>query len=384
MLVKSVSRVGTGVTVAARSLAQAMVAHPSLGLELLGIEDQHSQEDIRDWLPIKPSLFPSYGPRAVLYAPAMLRHLLDSQPDLVHTHGLWIYTSMAARKWAHATDHPLLISPHGMLDPWAVRNSRWKKRLAGWLYENAHLRQAQCIHALCEPEAQAIRDFGLKNPISIIPNGINLPAGDPKCAPAWSAKVPEGEKVLLFLSRIHPKKNLVGLLKGWQQAGDKTQSWHIAIAGMDEGGHEQELKDLSRELGIDNQVHFIGPQFGEAKAAAYFHADAFTLPSFSEGLPMVVLEAWAYRLPALVTPECNLPDGPETGAAIETTTSPNSIAQGLEKLFSMSDSERIVMGERGRKLVEDRFTWQTVAAQMRRIYDWLLCGGTSPDTIWDS
>lgn len=382
LLVKSSSRSGTGVTVAARSLAQALVAGGGVNLDVLAIDDPYSAEDAGQWAPLRPEVFPSYGPQAIRYAPALYRRLADLDVDLVHTHALWVYTSMAASKWTGRTGRPLVVSPHGMLDPWAVQNSRWKKRLAGWLYENGHLRRAHCLHALCQSEAESIRAFGLTNPIAIIPNGINLPSDSRTSQVAWSDLVPEGERVVLFLSRIHPKKNLPGLLRGFHQV-DRREGWHLAIAGMDEGGHEQTLKQLAAELGLQAHIHFIGPQYGAAKAAAYEQADAFVLPSISEGLPMVVLEAWAYRLPALLTPQCNLPIGASTGAAIEVGTDPAAIAQGLTTLFAMSDKDRVAMGQAGRSLVEQQFTWQHVAAQMRDVYAWLL-GGAEPQSIWTS
>lgn len=384
VLIRSISRIGTGVSAAARFLAQAMITDPGVELNALGIEDEHSREDLSEWDPVPTQVFPSVGPKAISYAPAMLRRVSEIDPDLIHTHGLWVYNSAVATRWARRTGRPLVISPHGMLDPWAVRNSRWKKRLAGWLYEHAHLRQAKCLHALCRSEAESIRAFGLKNHIAVIPNGIHLPASPPNRGPAWQDELPNGGKVLLFLSRIHPKKNLVGLLRGWSEVKGGVDPWHLAIAGLDEGGHEQELRRLSRQLGIEEKVHFIGPQFGDAKAAAYHHADAFVLPSFSEGLPMVVLEAWAHRLPALVTPACNLPEGIRSGAALEIGTDSAGIAKGLEMLFAMPDAELSTMGGNGRRLVEDRFTWQRVAAQMRQLYYWLVQDGAPPEFVLNS
>ena len=110
-------------------------------------------------------------------------------------------------------------------------------------------------------------------------------------------------------------------------------------------------------------------------------ADAFILPSLSEGLPMSVLEAWSYRLPVVMTPECNLSEGFATNAAIRIETAVESIAEGLETLFSMSESDLHAMGAKGRALVEERFTWQTIAAQMREVYDWMLGGGTPPGSL---
>ena len=167
------------------------------------------------------------------------------------------------------------------------------------------------------------------------------------------------------------------------------------IAGWDQGGHAAELIELCKELGVSVQnrksrdegreseanVVFYGPAFGDDKKSLLSTADAFILPSFSEGLPMSVLEAWSYKLPVVMTPECNLPEGFAADAAIRIETGAESIAQGLDLLFSMSASDLQSMGAKGRILVEERFTWKTIAAQMREVYDWMLGGGTRPESV---
>jgi poly(glycerol-phosphate) alpha-glucosyltransferase len=125
-------------------------------------------------------------------------------------------------------------------------------------------------------------------------------------------------------------------------------------------------------------VVFLGPQFGEDKAACYRNCDAFILPSFSEGLPMVVLEAWAYGKPVLMTPECNLPEGFATGAAIRIETSVDGIAQGLNELFRTPHSALRTLGDNGLRLVREQFAWPKVAAEMKSVYEWVLGGGPRP------
>jgi poly(glycerol-phosphate) alpha-glucosyltransferase len=239
----------------------------------------------------------------------------------------------------------------------------------------------------------------------VVPNGVELPEG----LTTEDTESTEGKKRLLFLGRIHPKKGLVGLLKAWAEiqkpnAGIKnSKDWQLVIAGWDQGGHEGELRALCSELGLKTASRFshegtgsteglnlkikaltpdaeradvvlCGPAFGKEKEELLRSASAFILPSLSEGLPMSVLEAWAYELPVVMTPECNLPEGFASQAALEIRNSQmgNANWEGLRTLLDMSDSDRIEMGRRGRRLVEEKFTWPKVAAQIKSLYEEIL------------
>jgi poly(glycerol-phosphate) alpha-glucosyltransferase len=298
-----------------------------------------------------------------------------ANPDLVHNHGIWQYRSAIVRSWSRRTGRPYVVSPHGMLDPWAVNHSRWKKRLSLAWYEGRHLRDAPCLHALNRSEYESIRKFGLKNPVAIIPNGAVLPEA--------AAAPPTGDRrTLLYLGRIHPKKGLKELLQAWAKfAAGEGADWQLAIAGWDDGGYEQNLRDEAARLGIDSSVAFLGPKFGAEKARIFSEASAFILPSFSEGLPMVVLEAWAYRLPVVMTEFCNLPEGFAAGAALEVEPRPDSLLAGLNRLARLSDEERRQIGERGLDLVKEKFTWSAVADRMESLYRWLIAGAPRPDFV---
>ncbi len=158
--------------------------------------------------------------------------------------------------------------------------------------------------------------------------------------------------------------------------------WRLVVAGWDDGGHAAGLKSLARELGLSQrEVLFHGPRFGKDKAALLTHADAFILPSYSEGFPMAVLEAWSYSLPVFMTQECNMPEGFAVDAAMEITTEPAELAQRLGDLMTMSENERRAMGAAGRRLVEDRFTWDRITADMHEVYNWVLGGGPPPSCV---
>ena len=385
LLSSSVSRKAGGLFGSMRGLATATMNQGVL-IKIVSLNDEFTKQDLCTWGGIPVSAFPILGPKFFGYSPDIRLALINAESDLIHTHGLWMYPSFATAQWSRNLNKPYIVTPHGMLDPWAVKNSYWKKKLAGLIYEDVNLRGAACIQALCEPEFHAIRAYGLKGPVAVIPNGIDLPDLKTDLPDAdWSENFSSDSKVLLFLGRLHPKKGLDILLKAWakahKQGVTRGDLWQLVIAGWDQGGFRAELEQLAYELGIDDSVHFVGPQFDVAKASSFSRADAFILPSLSEGLPIAVLEAWSFARPVLMTPNCNLPEGFAVGAAIRIEPDAESVFDGLGSLFSMCDSERLEMGARGRELVEKQFTWSRVGLAMAEVYRWVLGRGPRPDCI---
>jgi len=422
-LLESVSRADGGIFEAECALQRELSLSQGVKIDVVGLEDPFTGQDAVRWLPLKPKALSPKGPGALGYSPDLLAEL-NPKADLLYAATLWKYPSWAALKWAERTGKPMMVAPHGSIDPWALANAAWKKRIAAVLFKNRQLHKATCLRALCQSEADAFRAYGLRNPIAIIPNGVELPdftessdeGRGSRAIEAGSESRVEGRestpRTLLFLGRIHPKKGLSSALRAFKKALDDRPStldspWQFVIAGWDQGGHEAELMKLCEELGLksekfrngceatagsakvesekvrkfDSEVVFWGAAFGREKDALLRGADAFILPSFSEGLPMSVLEAWAYRLPVVMTPECNLPEGFAAEAGIRIETDVPSIARGLDTLFSMSDADLCSMGTRGYELVKQRFTWRTVAAQMRSVYVWMLGGGSPPECV---
>jgi glycosyltransferase involved in cell wall biosynthesis len=388
-LTSSVSREAGGLFQSVQGLAKAVMS-ASASVRVFGISDSKSAVDLLTWQPLSVRTFPPQF-RAWSYSAQLVPALLGSDLDILSTHGLWKYGSVASGRWHRWTRGPYVVHPHGMLESWALRNAKWKKRIAALLYEDQHLRGAACLHALCEAEAQTIRAYGLRNAICTIPNGIDLPQLDEssklRVEVSTLQTVTQGRRMLLYLGRLHPKKNLVSLLRAWasaQKSGVRSPDpgeWLLAIAGWSQGEHEDELKKLTTSHQLLTTVRFLGPQFGRDKDACYRACDAFILPSLSEGLPMTVLEAWAYAKPVLMTPECNLPEGFAVGAALQIGTNPSEIATGLKQLFEMSDDNRATMGARGRTLVAETFSWPRIGEQMNSVYQWVLGGGPVPEII---
>jgi poly(glycerol-phosphate) alpha-glucosyltransferase len=298
-----------------------------------------------------------------------------------------------------------------MLDPWAIKNSFCKKKMAALFYEKQCLKANKCIHALCESEYQSIRNYGLQNPICIVPNGVDMPNGAfNQRLECLINKIVGGRKILLYLSRLHPKKGLVNLIHAWRKIKNEgllANDWVLGIAGWDQGGHEKELMILADTLGIkwfkksdwvsdgmenkstsigngnniEADVIFFGPAFGDKKDALFRYCSGFILPSYSEGMPVAVLEAWSYGKPVIMTKECNLDVGFVEGAAIRVEPTADSVALGIRNLVEMGDAEIMNMGNKGRRLVEKQFTWPEIAKQMKSVYDWMVGGGSPPSCV---
>ncbi len=349
--------------------------------QIFTLHDELIEQEQNQWAPLPVKVCRVTGPRSFGYAPELITAMQGAGLDLLHVHGLWTYPAMASLIWAHAESKPYLTSIHGMLDSWAINNSRWKKLLAGWFYQKRHLHNASCLQALTHAEADSIRALGYRNPICLIPLGIHIPE-----AKNSTHEQARSQNVLLYLGRLHPKKGLDNLIHAWQVVRSKKQfgaeTWVLRIAGWGEGAYEMALRSLSRQLNVEDSVEFVGSKFGAEKESTYRQAKGFILPSFSEGLPMVVLEAWAHRLPVLMTPQCNLSAGFQRGAAIEISSDVEGIVAGLKSFMSRSDVERDRMGEAGVQLVQASFAWPSVAEKMYSVYRWILKKDRIPDCVY--
>jgi glycosyltransferase involved in cell wall biosynthesis len=383
------SRNSGGVFDTARMMGRTLSERNHVDVEYLMFDDEYSAEDKKLYAPLSVHSYTVRGPRKVGFSTDIHRQLRAIRPDIVHTQSLWMYLSYANKKYHEKTGTPYIVSPHGMLDRWQLRQSFWKdlkKNIVLSLYERKHLKDATCFHALCKEEHDAIRSLGFKNPIAIIPNGIDLPAIDQqrKIIPVSNnSSETKSRKKLLFLGRIHHKKGLDNLLEAWWQLNPVQHDWQLVIAGETKDEvYMKQLRDKTNHLNISETVSFVGGQYGAAKHMCLMNSDAFILPSFSEGLPMSVLEAWSWRLPVLMTPYCNLAEGYEHNAAIHIEPTPESIGQGIKKVISMSEHERLEMGQHGFELVKDKFSWSQVANSMTHLYNWVLGKAEKPDFVF--
>lgn len=367
---------GGGIASAVAPLARALNAGEEVAVDLLAFDRPDAPDGTRC------IVCPARGPAAFPLAPAMATALRRGRYDVVHVHGLWSFASLAARAASGPARGAAIVSPHGMLDAWALGHSARKKRLARLAFEDAHLRRAACLHALNAAEAEAIRGAGFANPIAVIPNGVDLP---PTGAPGDAAPCAgDTRRILLFLGRLHPKKGLDRLIAAWARlVGNDpalAREWRLVVAGWDDGGHRAALERLAGAHDIAGHVSFPGPLHGVAKDAAFRAASAVVLPSHSEGLPMAVLEAWSHARPVLMTTACNLPEGFAAGAAFRIEGEPDAIAATLREALARPD-RLAAAGAAGRALVARAFAWEQIAARWAELHRWLAGRTPRPEFV---
>jgi glycosyltransferase involved in cell wall biosynthesis len=370
------SNASGGLAASVPDMACALAEHTRVEAHVLGVSDLAVPDTAARW-GNSVREHRAYGPGGFHWAPSMTRTLHDISPDVIDTQGVWMNLSRVALAFHRQHTTPLVVTPHGMLDPWAVRRSARRKRFVRWWFEKDHLAQAGAIRALNEDEARAIREFGVNSPIAIIPNGVIAP--DVGYVPDLADRDP----ILQFLGRIDPKKGLEALFEAWAiVASEPTmQDWRLRVNGWGAPDYVQGLHRLVAELGIGETLILGGPVYGEEKEKTFASSAGFILPSFSEGLPMAVLEAWAWGTPVLMTRACNIPEGFSAGAALEISTEPKELASRILDYIGTSTKDRRAMAIAGRGLVETKFHSQAVARDLERLYVALVGRDALPSNL---
>jgi len=311
------------------------------------------------------------GPLKAFFSPGLHAEITKnaSSNSCFHGHGFYVYTDYLLGKTARRLGCPLIYHVQGCFDPWILARSKIKKSIAGWLFQNKNFAHCSLWRALTSKEEKQIRALGFRQPIIILPNGIDLkdtdtPPPDDACPEVHQKKRP---KTLLFLSRLHPKKGLPLLLESWREIHFHFPDWELLIVGPDEDNHWKALEPNIALGKYGPSIRRFDAVHGHAKNAIFKAADAFALPSYSEGFPMVVLEAAAHKLPSLISTECNFPQLAEVGGAISCKPEFDDVKKALTQLLSLPDDERKEMGQRARQLIQEKYTWASISTTLLNV-----------------
>ena len=304
--------------------------------------------------------------------------ILSGNYDLIHCQNLWdpIYNKIA--KIARKYDIPYMMTPRGCLEPWAYQGQGFikniKKKLAMMLYQKRDLQKSVCILATANMEADNIRRLGIKTPIAIVPNGIDI--SEYKCRSVdFKASV---KKQLMFLSRIHQKKGIEFLINAWEQLHTKYPDWNIIIAGNGEESYIKQLKDMILLKKLQNCVQIIPPVFGESKRRLYYESSLFILPTYSENFGMVIAEAMSCGVPCITTngtPWQELNDK-NLGWCIELNQ--KNLISTISKAIDLGVDTLFDIGQSCSKHIYDTYQYTEVAAKNKAVYDWIVNGSSKP------
>lgn len=307
----------------------------------------------------------------------MYNTLKSMSPNLFHAHGIWEFSVNLMSYISVRQKIPYVISTRGMLEPWSLNQKKFKKKIALLAYQYKNIANSDCIHATSKMEAENLRKMGFKNPIAIIPNGVNIDFYK-------NTKINKSKsKKILFLSRIHKKKGLEILIDAWSSIEENIrENWTIEIVGNGSSNYIKFLHRLIEEKNLKNQIFFSNPVYGKEKLEKFFESDFMVLPTFSENFGIVVAEALSTKLPVITT--LNTPwdiiNEKECGICIELNKC--NLINAIVSLMLKEKQSLIRLGENGRNLIKKDYNNDNLGIKMNLLYEWLLGRKPKPNFVY--
>lgn len=316
------------------------------------------------------------GPRRLGVSPKMRYWLkqeaMSGRADIIHNHSLWMMPNVYPGYAVRDSLCRLVVSPRGTLSKRALGINALQKKVFWHVLQAPMLRAAACFHSTAVSEYEDIRRLGFKQPVCILPNGIDVPPLEetPK----------SGRRQLLFLGRIHPIKGIDNLLRAWQSVEHQFPEWDLHIVGQDNRGYLAEMQALAKQLQL-KRVVFVGPIFGADKLRAYRAASLFVLPTHSENFGMTVAEALAAGTPAIVTKGAPWGGLEKQGAGWWIDIGVAPLVACLGDALATPPAHLAEMGRAGREWMIRDYSWERIGAELAGVYRWLVKGGKTPPCV---
>jgi glycosyltransferase involved in cell wall biosynthesis len=299
-----------------------------------------------------------------------MHEIYSTNSSIIHGHGVWKPLNFSPLFKKKSSSAKIVWSPRGMLSEWSMRHSRFKKIPVWVAVQKPALNNVDCFHATAESEYLDIRRLGFKQPVTVIPNGLDMP----------EETTFKKNKTILFLSRIHQKKGLELLIDCWAEIADDYPDWSLKIAGPVNDDYSRNLRDytLKREL---PRLQFIGEVVDDEKTKVYSEASLFVLPTYSENFGIVIAEALAHKTPVITTTETPWQVLAEKNLGWVIEPKYNDLKTAMIKSMSMPSSELNEMGERGSAWVQENLGWKLIGRNMHRTYEWLHGQSDMPEFV---
>jgi glycosyltransferase involved in cell wall biosynthesis len=308
------------------------------------------------------------------YSKDFRNYLLQNRRyDLYHAQGIWLYPTYITAKIARKFRKPYIITPRGMLYPQDLAKGKLKKNIFLKLFLMNDMQKAACIHVTCREEMEHLRKLGVKSPVAVVPNPIDITGMNMSVESKANLRIG-------YLGRVHPRKNIERLIYAWKEIQSIVRDGELLIIGDGDKKYLNFLKNEVQRLSLHNVI-FTGFLSGHAKDQALSSLSFLAVPSDFENFGNIVTEALVRGIPVIAskgTPWQDI-ETHRCGWWIENDV--NTIAQIITEAIVLSEEEYRQMGERGRKLIQNNYSVEIVAEKMKRLYQWILEGGEKPEYV---
>jgi glycosyltransferase involved in cell wall biosynthesis len=245
-------------------------------------------------------------------------------------------------------------------------------------YETKLMKRSDALIAVSKYTVGELTElYGIeKEKIHVIYNGVDINKFKPRPDRAELRRefgLEEKKRIVLFVGRLYHRKGLETLLHSIPPVIQEFGDVKFAISGTGFKKKEQSLRDLAKELDIEDYVTFLGYVPDEKLPDLYSASDIFVLPAIYENFPFAILEAQATALPVISTKVGGIPEflvDKENGFLID----PGDPKQLTQRVLKLLQDTKLAeeMGKRGRKLIEEKLSWHLITDQVIDLYQKLL------------
>lgn len=296
--------------------------------------------------------------------------------DIIHNHQLWRMPNIYPLLIKKNKDIKIIISPRGSLSKDALNISKYKKYIFKKIFgQNRMLSNCDAFHATSVKEKDEIRALGYKQPIAIIPNGVNIPLNK-----KIRFKTKDTTK-FLYLGRIHPIKGIDLLIETWADIELEYQNCSLEICGYYEDvQYYNHLKKMVKKLGL-KKIFFSEKVSGLEKEKKYLDNDIFIMPSKSENFGLVIAEAMSYGLPVITSNQTPWSVIQKNNYGWVTGLNKNEVFSAINSAISLDEESLKNMGKSGRIHIKNNFSWDVLSNTYIAFYEWVRNNSSNPSFI---